>query len=170
MACLTNDRNPTIYADHHPSPIRAELVEALSFSLSRRMTFWAYILHCNGGRLYVGHTENLEYRIAQHESGSIPSFTRDYLPVKLIWSDAFGTRIEALEAERRLKGWSRAKKLALVRGDWALISALAKGKDRPSTSSGRTDGGMANKDTRPEDMLPFLNRAKNEPPPPGDEI
>jgi len=40
--------------------------------------------------------------------------------------------------ERRLKGWSRAKKLALIRGDWDQISALAKKKDSPSTSSGRT--------------------------------
>ena len=102
------------------------------------MTFWAYMLHCNGGLLYVGHTDNLDRRIAQHESGSIPGFTCDHLPVKLIWSEAFGTRIEALEAERRLKGWSKAKKLALVRGDWALISALAKGKGKASTSSART--------------------------------
>ena len=96
------------------------------------------MLHCNGGRLYVGHTDSLERRIAQHESGAFPGFTRDYAPVQLIWSEAFGTRIEALEAERRLKGWSRAKKLALVRGDWDEISRLAKGKDKPSTSSGRT--------------------------------
>jgi putative endonuclease len=100
------------------------------------MTFWAYMLHCNGGRLYIGQTDNLERRIGEHESGLIPGFTRDYAPVKLIWSQHFPTRIEALEAERKLKGWSRAKKLALVRGDWSLISALAKGKDRPSTSSG----------------------------------
>jgi putative endonuclease len=103
------------------------------------MTFWTYMLHCNGGLLYVGHTDNLDNRIAQHESGAIPGFTRDHLPVKLIWAEAFGTRIEALEAERRLKGWSKAKKLALVRGDWALISDLAKGKGKASTSSAPTD-------------------------------
>jgi putative endonuclease len=102
------------------------------------MTFWTYMLHCNGGLLYVGHTDNLDRRIGQHESGAIPGFTRDHLPVKLIWSESFGTRIEALEAERRLKGWSKAKKLALVRGDWALISALAQGKGKASTSSART--------------------------------
>jgi predicted GIY-YIG superfamily endonuclease len=47
--------------------------------------------------------------------------------------------MEALEAERRIKGWSRAKKMALIRGDWDRISELAKGKNGPSTSSGRTD-------------------------------
>lgn len=102
------------------------------------MTFWVHMLHCNGGLLYVGHTDNPDNRIARHESGAVPGFTRDHLPVQLIWSESLGTRIEALEAERRLKGWSKAKKLALVRGDWDLISALAKGKGRASTSSART--------------------------------
>jgi predicted GIY-YIG superfamily endonuclease len=103
------------------------------------MTFWAYMLHCNGGRLYVGHTDNLEHRMGQHHAGAIPGFTRDFAPVELIWSQDFPSRLEALEAERRIKGWSRAKKLALVRDDWALISTLAKKKASPSTSSGRTE-------------------------------
>jgi putative endonuclease len=92
------------------------------------MSFWAYMLHCNAGRLYVGHTDDLERRIGEHESGSIKGFTASYLPVKLIWSQEFSTRYEALTAERQIKGWSRAKKFALVRGDWVQISLLAKSK------------------------------------------
>jgi hypothetical protein len=42
-------------------------------------------------------------------------------------------------SERQIKGWSRAKKLALIRGDWERIAALVKGKDSPSTSSGQTE-------------------------------
>ena len=103
------------------------------------MTFWAYMLHCNGGSFYVGHTDNLDRRIAEHEAGAIPGYSGDHLPVTLVWSEAFPTRLEALEAERRIKGWSRAKKLALIRGDWNGIATLAKKKGRPSTSSGRTD-------------------------------
>ncbi len=91
------------------------------------MPFWSYMLHCNGGKFYVGHTDDLQRRVAQHEMGYFPGFTRDHLPVKLVWSQEFTTRHEARESERRLKGWSRAKKLAL-RGDWDLISALAKSK------------------------------------------
>ncbi|WP_374524152.1 GIY-YIG nuclease family protein [Sphingopyxis sp.] len=102
------------------------------------MSFWAYMLHCRGGAFYTGHTDDLPRRIAQHESGAIAGFTADKLPVVLVWSQDFPTRIEALEAERRLKGWSRAKKMALIRGDWDRISSLAKGKSGPSTSSGRT--------------------------------
>ncbi len=104
------------------------------------MAFWAYMLHCRGGLFYVGHTDNLEARIGQHQSGAVPGFTRDHLPVMLVWSQDSPSRLEALAAERRIKGWSRAKKLALIRGDWGLISALAKSKNGPSTSSGRTEG------------------------------
>ena len=101
------------------------------------MAFWAYLLHCRGGAFYAGHTDKLEYRIAQHKAGSIPGYTADRLPVELVWSQEFSTRIEALTAERQIKGWSRAKKMALIRGDWHAISMLAKGKNSPSTSSGQ---------------------------------
>ncbi|WP_448658160.1 GIY-YIG nuclease family protein [Sphingomonas sp. CJ99] len=103
------------------------------------MTFWAYMLHCNGGYFYVGHTDDLERRIAEHEVGEPAGFASDHRPFKLVWSQEFPSRLEALEAERRIKGWSRAKKLALIRGDWAEVSRLAKGKDSASTSSARTE-------------------------------
>ena len=105
------------------------------------MPFHAYMLHCNGGTFYTGHTDNLEARLAQHERGEVRGYTHDHLPVVLVWAQDFGSRLEALEAERKIKGWSRAKKLALIHGDWAAISAHAKKKDSPSTSSGRTVDG-----------------------------
>ena len=92
------------------------------------MSFWAYMLHCNAGRFYVGHTDDLERRLGQHETGAIPGFTRNYLPAKLVWSAEFPTREEAKAAEKQIKGWSRAKKLALIRSDWEEISRLAKSK------------------------------------------
>ena len=91
------------------------------------MTFWAYMLHCRGGAFYVGHTDDLDRRMAQHQSGTIPGFTADRLPVALVWSESFQTRDEAREAERRIKGWSRAKKMALIRRDWGKVSDLSKG-------------------------------------------
>jgi len=103
------------------------------------MAFWAYMLHCRGGKFYTGHTDDLEKRIAQHKLGVMPGFTRDRLPVELVWSQDFPTRHEAIAAEMQIKGWSRAKKLALIRGDWDAVSRHAKGKSSPSTSSGRTD-------------------------------
>ena len=83
------------------------------------------MLHCNGGLFYIGQTDDLERRVAQHQSGSIPGFTHSRLPVTLVWSESFQLRIEAQAAEQKIKGWSRAKKLALIRGDWPLISTLA---------------------------------------------
>ena len=105
------------------------------------MSFWAYMLHCRGGYFYTGHTQDLELRIEQHRSGIFPGFASDRLPVELVWSQEFPPRYEALAAERQIKGWSRAKKMALIHGDWLRISHLAKGKDSPSTSSGRTEEG-----------------------------
>ena len=102
------------------------------------MVFWAYMLHCRGGVFYTGHTDDLERRVAQHQSGLVPGFTQGLRPLELVWSQAFQTRYEALTAERKIKGWARPKKLALIRGDWNEISRLAKGKSGPSTSSGRT--------------------------------
>ena len=92
------------------------------------MTFWTYMLHCADRTFYVGHTDNLEIRMAQHESGALRGYTSTRLPVTLVWSENFQTRIEAVEAERRLKGGSRAKKLALIRSDWAQISELSRGQ------------------------------------------
>ena len=105
------------------------------------MPLWTYILHCRGGVFYTGHTDNLEHRLGQHKSGDVPGFTARYLPVELVWSQEFVTRYEALASERQIKGWSRAKKLALIRGDWDAISRHAKSKSDLSTGSGQTGGG-----------------------------
>jgi predicted GIY-YIG superfamily endonuclease len=105
------------------------------------MSFWAYMLHCADQTFYVGHTDDLDVRIATHMSGEFGGYTSTRLPVKLVWSDEFPSRYEALAAERQIKGWSKAKKLALIRGDWNLISELArnsKEKGRASTGSART--------------------------------
>ncbi len=56
------------------------------------------------------------------------SYTSPRLPVVLVWTESFGTREEALEAEHRVKGWSRAKKQALIDGDWERIKALARNR------------------------------------------
>jgi len=106
------------------------------------MPFWTYMLQCGDRFFYVGHTNNLEQRMGEHHAGTFRGYTSTRHPLHLVWSEEFSTRVEALEAERRLKGWGRAKKLALIRGDWALISALSRnrqqGEGRASTGSART--------------------------------
>ena len=80
------------------------------------MSFYAYMLRCSDGSYYIGHTDALERRIAQHQHGELPGYTHDRRPVTLMWSQDFPSRIEALEAEHQLKGWTRAKKEALAAG------------------------------------------------------
>ncbi|HEX2763510.1 MAG TPA: GIY-YIG nuclease family protein [Allosphingosinicella sp.] len=106
------------------------------------MAFWAYMLHCADRTFYVGHTDDLDARIGAHQSGLIPGYAATRLPVMLVWADEFPTRYEALQAERQIKGWSRAKKLAPIRSDWALISQLARNstdKKRALTGPARTE-------------------------------
>jgi tRNA/rRNA methyltransferase len=90
------------------------------------MTFHTYMLHCSDGSYYLGHTDNLEQRIAQHQSGEIPGYTQSRRPVTLVWSQDFGTRDEALSAEQQVKGWSRRKKEGLIAGDWEVIRQAAR--------------------------------------------
>jgi predicted GIY-YIG superfamily endonuclease len=92
------------------------------------MAFWVYLLRCADGSYYAGHTDDLEKRIGEHMTGACGGYTATRLPVELAWSQECATRIEALGFERQIKGWSRAKKEALARGDWGEVSRLAKGK------------------------------------------
>ncbi len=108
------------------------------------MSFWARMLHCRGGAFYVGHTDDLECRAAEQQAGAIPGFTAERLPVERVWSENFATRIKALEAERRIKGWSRARKMALIRTGWTEVVRLARGgkNDGPLTGSGQAREGQ----------------------------
>ncbi|HEX8621513.1 MAG TPA: TrmH family RNA methyltransferase [Allosphingosinicella sp.] len=89
------------------------------------MSFWTYILRCSNGVYYTGHTDDIDRRIAEHQSGAIKGYTYDKRPVELMWAEEFPTRAEALEAELRIKSWSRAKKGALIAGNWKRLSEAA---------------------------------------------
>jgi tRNA/rRNA methyltransferase len=106
------------------------------------MAFYAYMLRCSDDSYYVGHTDHLERRIAQHDHGEIEGYTQRRRPVVLLWSQDFPTRLEALEAERRIKRWTRRKKEALVRGDWADLheAAMPPSERALRLRSGRTEG------------------------------
>ena len=106
------------------------------------MAFWCYILRCADGRYCTGHTDNLERRTAEHDSGDHCEFTHKRRPVSLVWSEYFSTRLEALEAERQVGGWSRAKKAALIRGDWQGVSLFARPPGERFSTSLETNGGV----------------------------
>jgi putative endonuclease len=94
------------------------------------------MLRCADGSFYVGSAtgNDLSRRIAEHQSGAYPSYTWSRRPVELVWSEHFDRITDAIAVERKLKGWSRAKKVALVNSDFGLLQTLAKrraGKTKP---------------------------------------
>jgi predicted GIY-YIG superfamily endonuclease len=93
-------------------------------------TFWVYLLRCADGSYYAGHTDDLDKRIAEQATGACGGYTATRRPIELVFSQPCPPRIEALGFERQIKGWRRAKKEALIRGDWTELSRLARGKAR----------------------------------------
>jgi predicted GIY-YIG superfamily endonuclease len=91
------------------------------------MGAYLYILRCVDGRYYVGTTRgSLENRVAEHNAGHFGGFTATRRPVTLAFHQEFDRITDAIAAERQVKGWGRAKKQALIRGDFAALRELAK--------------------------------------------
>lgn len=90
------------------------------------MAFWTYLLRCADGSYYVGHTDSLEQRLAQHQQGTHAGYTSLRQPLQLVWSQEMPGREEALAAEMQIKRWSRRKKEALIRGDWSSLRQAAR--------------------------------------------
>jgi len=88
--------------------------------------FFAYMLRCADGSYYVGHTDDLQRRLAEHCDGGRCAYTTARRPVRLVWREEFATREEAKAVEFRVKGWSRTKKEALVRGDMQSLRAASR--------------------------------------------
>ncbi|HEX7340365.1 MAG TPA: GIY-YIG nuclease family protein [Rhodanobacteraceae bacterium] len=92
------------------------------------MAFYLYILRCANDSPYIGHTDNIDERMRQHDAGTAGSYTARRHPLKLLHAEEFETRYAALVMERKLKGWSRAKKLAYAAGDWDMVTRLARNR------------------------------------------
>ena len=92
------------------------------------MGAFVYMLRCADDSFYVGSAagEDLDTRIAQHQAGAFPGYTYTRRPVELVWSEHFSRITDAIAVERRLKGWSRAKKEATIRGDWSGVRKLSR--------------------------------------------
>ena len=86
-----------------------------------------YIVRCADGRYYVGSTRgSIELRLAQHNDGTFGGFTALRRPVALVWQESFDRITDAIAAERQVKNWSRAKKEALIAGQWGRLRELAR--------------------------------------------
>jgi putative endonuclease len=77
---------------------------------------YVYILRCSDRTLYVGSTIDLDRRLAQHQAGQGSAYTRRRLPVEMLWSEEFARIDDAFAWEKRIQGWSHAKRMAFVEG------------------------------------------------------
>lgn len=88
---------------------------------------YVYILLCSDNSYYTGITGDLEKRLQQHNQGTFPScYTYKRGPLKLVFYQIFNGSLSALAFEKKLKGWSRAKKSALINNNWEALPYLAK--------------------------------------------
>ena len=105
--------------------------------LGRPMDIYVYMLLCADGSYYVGLTRaGLDKRIGEHHAGTYGGYTSSRRPVTLVWSQNFQRLTDAIVCERRLKGWRREKKAALIRGDYDLLPSLSKTAKNPHASTG----------------------------------
>jgi putative endonuclease len=84
-----------------------------------------YALECADKSLYVGSTDDLERHLEEHQEG-LGGYTCKRLPVALVYTCPFPTKNDARVRERQIKGWSHAKKQALIDGDWERMRELAR--------------------------------------------
>jgi putative endonuclease len=93
------------------------------------MSFFTYILECSDGKYYTGYTDDLDARVESHNTGEYPkAYTLRRRPVKLVFYVELEDAMSAQEFERQIKKWTRAKKEALIRGEWGKLPELAKKK------------------------------------------
>ena len=89
------------------------------------MAYYVYILRLSNGQLYVGSTDDIGHRFAEHQAGSGCRTTALFRPMELVHSELHPDRSSAVKRERQVKRWSRAKKLALINGNLAELKLLA---------------------------------------------
>lgn len=78
------------------------------------MSHWVYIVECRDGSLYTGYTTDVDLRAKKHNSGKGAKYTRARRPVKVVYKKQFGSKIEAMREEFRIKQLSRLEKQKLI--------------------------------------------------------
>ena len=94
---------------------------------------WVYILRCSDDSYYVGLAQtDLDRRVGEHQSGHFPGYTSTRRPVELLWAADYERYDQAIAFERQIKGWSRAKKEALMAGTFDRLPLPASRRSRRS--------------------------------------
>lgn len=90
------------------------------------MPYFLYILLCNQKTYYVGITDNLERRLNEHKNKK-SFYTKQFSDIKMVYSEKFNNKIIAEKRELQIKGWSNAKKKALIQGNIKKLVKLSNG-------------------------------------------
>ena len=88
-------------------------------------TYYVYLIRCLDGSYYIGFTHNLQKRMQEHKGGYGSKHSSERGINDLLYYETFQSKTEALEREKQLKGWSRAKKEALMTGDKDQLRKLS---------------------------------------------
>ena len=95
-------------------------------------TYYVYMLRCFDGTFYIGVTDNLERRFAQHCHGEDPDcYTYIRRPLRIAYAGEFGSITQAIAFEKQMKGWSHRKKRAFAEKSWSQLKRFSKGRERP---------------------------------------
>lgn len=89
------------------------------------MTWYVYILFCDQKMYYVGSTNNVERRLLEHQSG-LSNFTHKFSDIQLVYKEKLESKEKALSREIQIKGWSIAKKKALIVGNMELLKQFSR--------------------------------------------
>ena len=92
------------------------------------MSSYMYILKCSDGSYYTGSTRELEKRVMGHNMGMGSNYTRKHRPVELVYFEEFQRVDDAFAREKQVQGWSRAKKDALIQGQFGRLTDLSRKK------------------------------------------
>lgn len=96
------------------------------------MHYFVYILRSSSNQLYIGQTNNLDSRIDEHltKDWKAAKFTKEGNGFKLVYHEEYTTRKQAMQREAQLKGWSRAKKEALISENIEMLKKLSKKRNK----------------------------------------
>jgi putative endonuclease len=90
-------------------------------------SYWVYMVLCDDGSYYIGITNDVERRVAEHNEGAdTECYTFTRRPVSVVHASEFREVDDAIRWEKQIKRWSRKKKAALARGDWEALRGLSR--------------------------------------------
>lgn len=90
------------------------------------MPYFVYILRTSSNTLYTGQTNNLQKRLKEHKlkTSKGAKYMKYFNSFQLVYQEEYSTLLEAMRREKQIKGWTKAKKEALISGDSELLKKL----------------------------------------------